>query len=419
MMLPGTVHASHIPLSAGHEPGPFFMVYFFPPPCEKSYIHKDEAEETMSDTMLLPEDEAAELLASVRTSSDAEIPSLSEEGAEFHPHLKVIDFLRREMLTDEEKDTCAERFGSATGVIAKLFSVDEKDVELSFIDTIDFMTVMKSMPRVCRCASLGTPQSFSIFVDLDPEAGALAEKAGGLEKFLTSLLVKMNSALFGMPASGPFKLYDSASLLPLPVDPAVVMAVYMVARGKKQYRVAVLLPSWRFAAGSVPAPHVKVPSAQSWLAAVGGKRSFTGGRYIVAVGRAVLSAENAKRVKNHSLLKLSAVDLYPSYLVDMTTGKAVFQGEAVSVDGRLGLRITGMGKGLQYVPDPDASVFLCLSAGTADTDEDTVSILGEGCVVETNTPETGLLELVCSNGINLPCRFSCNGEDGWARIFLS
>ena len=228
----------------------------------------------------------------------------------------------------------------------------------------------------------------------------------------------MNSSLFNTPAAGPFKLYDSASLLPLPVDPAVVMAVYMVSKGKEQYRVALIVPSWRFAAGSVPAAQEKVPSAHSWQKALGAKQSFSCGRYIVALGRLALSLENAKRMKNHSLLKLSAIDLYPSYLVDMTTGKAVFQGEAVSLNGKLGLRITGMGKGLQYVAVSGKAIFLCLSAGAVDTDEETISILGEGCVLETDTPANGLLELVCSNGINLPCRFSCNGEDGWARVFL-
>ena len=391
------------------------MIYFFPPACEKYSVHTDKAEEIMSDTMLLPEDEAAELLASVRASSETALPSLSESEASSRPQLKVMDFLRREILTDKEKDDCGERFAAARGVIAKVFSAEEKDVELYFVDTIDFMTVMKSMPRVCLCGSLGMPRSFSIFADVDPKAEAAA---AGADKFLTALLVKMNASLFGSPSTGPFKLYDSSTLLPLPVDPAVVMAVYMVSSGSTQRRVAVIVPAWRFASASLPLPSEGPPAQAEWLAALGRAKSFSCGRYVIALGRAVLSPENAARVKDHSLLRLSAVDIYPSYLVDMTTGEAVFQGEAVSLNGKLGLRITGMGKGLQYAAVSGKAIFLCLSAGAVDTDEETISILGEGCVLETDTPANGLLELVCSNGINLPCRFSCNGEDGWARVFL-
>lgn len=367
----------------------------------------------MPDNMLLPEDEAAELLASVRSGDDD--GSAAPDGLAFSG-LRVVDFLRREMLTDEEKDECSKRFAAAAGAVAKVFAVDESCVELSFIDTIDFVTVMKSMPRVCLCGSLGVPQGFTIFADIDPESEAAEKDA---EKFLTALLVKMNSALFGSPAAGPFKLYDSATLLPLPVDPAVVMAVYMVTSGKKQYRVAIIIPAWRVSAAGSPSSMGKLPTQKDWNDALGRKNTFAAGRYIVALGRAELSSGNAKRVKNNSLLKLSTVDLYPSFLVDMTTGKAVFQGEVVSKDGRLGFRITGSGKGLQYIQASDGSTFLCLSAGEADTDEDAVAILGQGCVLETSTPEPGLLTLVCSNGVNLPCRFSCSGEDGWVRIFMA
>ena len=88
------------------------------------------------------------------------------------------------------------------------------------------------------------------------------------------------------------------------------------------------------------------------------------------------------------------------------------------MNGHYGFRVTGGAKDLQYLDPEGEGNWFCLSVGAVKTDEETIGMLGEGSVLETETPGTALLPIYCSNGIVLPCHFSCNGESGWARVFM-
>lgn len=366
---------------------------------------------------LLSKDQIDELLASVTAGEDISCGKESDGDTEPGSSLHVVDFLRREILSDTEKALCERNFLAGAAAVARLFGVEEKDVTLSFIDTLDFMTIMRSMPRKCLCAYMGTASGFSIFADVDPEAKSLSADESGAAAFLSSLISQLYSALFSAQPAGTFRFCDNASLLPLPADPAVVMAVYQVKSGGKDLRCAVIVPSFRFSA-SFGGASAEAPSQNAWAAAVGRKGSFGERRFAVALGTTILSDANAKKLRNNSLMKITSVDISPSYLIDLATGRAVFQGEAVIMNGKYGFRVTGEAKDFQYIDPAVEGNWFCLSAGIVKADEDMIGMLGEGSVLETDTPDTALLPVYCSNGIVLPCYFSCNGETGWARIFM-
>ena len=330
---------------------------------------------------------------------------------------RLVDERGGKILTEDEKASCEKKFSSAAAGVADYFGVDRSEVTLSFIDTLDFMTVMRSMPRKCLCAYMGTASGFSVFADLDPEADGIAAEKGGTDKFLESFLSSLYGIIFSARPAGIFRFCDNASLLPLPADPAVVMAVYQIVSGGRELRCAVMVPSFRFS-GAFAGPAAEAPSQNGWLSAVGRKGSFSKGRYVAALGTSVLSDVNAGKLRNNALMKIATVDICPSYLVDLSTGRAVFEGEIVVMNGFYGFRVTGGAKELQYFDPGAAGTLFCLSAGEVKIDEETLDMLGEGCVLETGTPETALLPIYCSNGIVLPCHFSCNGESGWARIFM-
>ena len=370
----------------------------------------------MSGDSLLSKEQIDELLSCVKAGDVIESGGEQAEGS-VAPSLHVVDFLRREILTEEEKSECEMKFRSAEGSVAGFFGAGDAAASLSFIDTIDFMTVMRGMPRKCVCGYMSTASGFSIFVDLDPEAESITAGAGGTEKFLESFLSSLYRIIFSARPAGIFRFCDNASLLPLPADPAVVMAVYQIVSGGRELRCAVMVPSFRFS-GAFAGPAAEAPSQNGWLSAVGRKGSFSKGRYVAALGISVLSDVNAGKLRNNALMKIATVDICPSYLVDLSTGRAVFEGEIVVMNGFYGFRVTGGAKELQYFDPGAAGTLFCLSAGEVKIDEETLDMLGEGCVLETGTPETALLPIYCSNGIVLPCHFSCNGESGWARIFM-
>ena len=142
----------------------------------------------MPEDMLLSKEQIDELLDSVKAGDMISCGDLPEGEIASSPSLHIVDFLRREILTEDEKASCEKKFSSAAAGVADYFGVDRSEVTLSFIDTLDFMTVMRSMPRKCLCAYMGTASGFSVFADLDPEADGIAAEKGGTANVLRSFL---------------------------------------------------------------------------------------------------------------------------------------------------------------------------------------------------------------------------------------
>jgi hypothetical protein len=366
----------------------------------------------MSDDFLLSTAESDELLSSVTAGDSDDSPASPVE---------VVDFFRREILTDSQMDECSVMFRAAVPSLAAFFSAEEADVELSFVDTMDFMTYMKSVPRVCRCASLGSPSGFSLFADIDMPANTAGAEQAVTEKFMRSFLTAVNKGIFSEEITSAVSIYDIASLIPVPADPSVVMAAYEIGRGKDTIRCTVLVPAYRFtSAYSLSRLSPSALTEQGWRAALNRK---AGGfspenRYVLAIGHMKLSAANALRLKHNTLMKFQSVDISPAYLVDLAAGDSLLEGEVVMHEGMFALRVTHSGKRKRYIDQSEDGPVFCLAVGAVSIDEETAGMIGNGCIIDTDTEETGLFSLYCSNGAKIPCRFTCTSESGWVKIFM-